>query len=144
MTRQLLAFARGTPLEPRQVEVNAHVTSLLDLIQTLVGASVHLSFQTDSTLQAIYADPTQLEQVLMNLCLNARDAMPTGGDLEISTQQIERSEGQHHAHPYLPPGSYVLLRIRDTGIGMDEQTQARLFEPFFTSKEGGQGTGLGL
>lgn len=80
----------------------------------------------------------------MNLCLNARDAMPTGGNLEISTQQMEIPEGGQHAEPYLPPGAYVMVRMRDTGIGMDAQTQARLFEPFFTTKEGGQGTGLGL
>lgn len=144
MTRQLLAFARGTPLEPRHIDVNAQITSLMDLVQTLVGASVHLSFHPDPALQAIYADPTQLDQVLMNLCLNARDAMPTGGSLEINTEQAEISENQYHMHPSLLRGSYVLVRVRDTGTGMDESTQARLFEPFFTTKTGGQGTGLGL
>ena len=144
MTRQLLAFARGTPLEPRHIEVNAQITSLLDLVQTLVGASIHLSFQPDPAVQAIYADPTQLDQMLMNLCLNARDAMPNGGSLEISTQQVEIPEGQPHVQPYLLAGTYVLVRVRDSGIGMDESTQARLFEPFFTTKEGGQGTRLGL
>ncbi len=144
MTRQLLAFARGSRLEPRHIQVNEHISSLLDLLQTLLGASIQVSFQADPTVQAIYADPTQLEQVLMNLCLNARDAMPTGGNLDISTQQFDITEGQQHLPPYLLPGAYVLMRIRDTGIGMDQQTQARLFEPFFTTKEPGQGTGLGL
>lgn len=144
MTRQLLAFARGTPLEPRHIKVNAHIASLLDLFQTLLGASVQVAFHPDSAVQAIYADPTQLEQVMMNLCLNARDAMPTGGSLEISTQQVDITEGQQYHPPYLLPGTYVLIGIRDTGIGMDQQTQARLFEPFFTTKEPGQGTGLGL
>lgn len=144
MTRQLLAFARGAPLEPRRVNVNEQITALLDLFSTLLGAAVHLTFQPDPALKAVYADPTQVEQILMNLCLNARDAMLTGGNLEISTQQIEIQEGGQHAEPYLPPGDYVVVRIRDTGIGMDAPTQARLFEPFFTTKEGGQGTGLGL
>jgi signal transduction histidine kinase len=144
MTRQLLAFARGTPLEPRHVAVNEHISSLLDLFQTLLGASIQLAFDGDPATQVIYADPTQLEQVLMNLCLNARDAMPEGGSLEIATQPIEIGAGQQHAPPYLLPGSYVLIRVRDSGIGMDEQTQEHLFEPFFTTKETGQGTGLGL
>lgn len=144
MTRQLLAFARGTALEPRQVDVNERIAALLDFFRTLVGASVQLVFHADPALKGVYADPTQLEQVLMNLCLNARDAMPTGGNLEISTHQVEIKPGEQHVEPHLPPGSYVLIRIRDTGIGMDEQVQARLFEPFFTTKEVGQGTGLGL
>lgn len=144
ITRQLLAFARGTPLEPMHVAINEHITSLLDLLQTLVGSGVQLDFHPDTAVQAIYADPTQLEQVLVNLCLNARDAMPAGGSLEISTRQIIIAEGQQHTQPYLLPGAYVLVSIRDTGIGMDEQTQARLFEPFFTTKEVGKGTGLGL
>ena len=144
VTRQLLAFARGTPLEPRRIELNAHIASLLDLFRTLMGSSIELSFHADADVQAIYADPTQLEQVLMNLCVNARDAMPNGGSLEISTQRVEIGEGQRHGAPYILPGVYALVRVRDTGVGMDEQIQARLFEPFFTTKEVGRGTGLGL
>jgi two-component system cell cycle sensor histidine kinase/response regulator CckA len=144
VTRKLLAFARGTPIEPQHIFVNERITALLDLIRTLVGPSIQVTFHADPDVQAIYADPTQLEQVLMNLCLNARDAMPTGGSLEISTQRVEISDGQHHGPPYLPPGVYTLIRVRDTGAGMDEQTQAHLFEPFFTTKDVGQGTGLGL
>lgn len=144
MTRQLLAFARGTPMEPRYVDLNEQIASLLDLFRTLLGASVQLVFHADPALKAVYADPTQLEQVLVNLCMNARDAMPAGGNLEITTQQVEIAQGGQHVQPYLPPGSYVLVRISDTGSGMDEQVQARLFEPFFTTKEVGQGTGLGL
>ena len=144
MTSQLLAFARGTPLEPKQVDVNERIAALLDFCRTLVGTSVQLVFQADPALKAVYADPTQLEQVLINLCLNARDAMPTGGNLEISTHQVEIKPGEQHAEPHLPPGSYVLIRVRDTGGGMDEQIQSRLFEPFFTTKEVSQGTGLGL
>ena len=144
MTRQLVAFARGTPLEPQHVDVNAQIASLLDLVRTLVGAAIQVDFHPDPAVQAIEADPTQLEQVLMNLCLNARDAMPTGGSLELSTEHVEIQPGEQHRAPFLLPGIYVLARIRDTGIGMDEATQARLFEPFFTTKEPGQGTGLGL
>lgn len=144
LTRQLLAFARGTPLESSHVEVNEHITSLLDLLRTVLGANIRITFDADPNVQAVYADPTQLEQVLVNLCLNARDAMPNGGSLEICTQKLQVAEGQQHVPPYLLPGAYVLVRVRDTGIGMDEQTQARLFEPFFTTKDVGQGTGLGL
>ncbi|HEY6411062.1 MAG TPA: response regulator [Ktedonobacteraceae bacterium] len=144
MTRQLLAFARGTPMEPRYVDLNEQIASLLDLVRTLLGASVQLVFHADPALKAVYADPTQLEQVLVNLCMNARDAMPAGGNLEITTQQVEIAQGGQHVQPYLLPGSYILLRISDTGSGMDEQLQARVFEPFFTTKEVGQGTGLGL
>lgn len=144
VTRQLLAFARGTALEPRRIMLNEHIASLLDLFKTLMGSSIELSFHADPDVQAIYADPTQLEQVLMNLCVNARDAMPNGGSLEISTRRVEIGAGQRHGPPYLLPGAYALVRVRDTGIGMDEQTQARLFEPFFTTKDVGKGTGLGL
>ena len=144
MTRQLLAFARGTPLEPRHVEVNALIPAVLDLLRTVVGTSIQVTFSPDPAAPPIFADPTQLEQVLMNLCLNARDAMPAGGSLEITTQQVEIGEGKQHQPPYLLPSSYVLVRVRDSGIGMSEQTKARLFEPFFSTKEAGQGTGLGL
>jgi signal transduction histidine kinase len=144
VTRQLLAFARGAPLEPQHIAVNEHIASLVDLLRTLMGASIQLTFHGDPEVQSIHGDPTQLEQVLMNLCLNARDAMPAGGSLAISTRKIEIGEVERHKPPYLLPGTYVLIRVQDTGIGMDEQTQARLFEPFFTTKDLGQGTGLGL
>jgi signal transduction histidine kinase/ActR/RegA family two-component response regulator len=144
MTRQLLAFARGTALEPRHVLVNEQIDSLVDFLQTLMGVDIQVTFRPDPAVCAIYADPTQLEQVLVNLCLNARDAMSGGGSLEISTRQVEITDGQQHVAPYLLPGTYVLVRIQDTGVGMDKQTLARLFEPFFTTKEIGKCTGLGL
>ena len=144
MTRQLLAFARGTPMEPTYLNVNEQLTSRLELLRTLLGTSIQLDFEADPHVRAIYADATQLEQVVVNLCLNARDAMPMGGNLKLVTRQIERTQGAQRTQPYLLPGSYVLLQVTDTGIGMDEQVQARLFEPFFTTKEVGQGTGLGL
>ncbi|GCE30407.1 hypothetical protein KDA_58910 [Dictyobacter alpinus] len=144
MIKQLLSFARGTPMEPQYLNVNAQITNHLDFLQTLLGTSVQLDFEADPDLRSIYADATQLEQILVNLCLNARDAMSMGGNLKLLTRQIEITQGSLPIHPYLPSGSYVLLQVSDTGIGMDERVQARLFEPFFTTKEVGQGTGLGL
>jgi len=144
MTRQLLAFARGTPMEPKYLNMNEQITNLLGFLQTLLGTSVQLDFEPDPALGATYADATQWEQVLVNLCLNARDAMPMGGNLKLVTQQVEIAPHTQHISPYLPAGSYVLVQVKDTGTGMDEQVQARLFEPFFTTKEVGQGTGLGL
>ena len=144
MTKQLLAFARGTPIEPTYLNVNEQITARLDFLRTLLGTSIQLDFEADSTVGAIYADATQWEQVLVNLCLNARDAMPMGGNLKLVTRQIEMAQGAQHIRPYLPSGSYVQVQVKDTGIGMDEHIQARLFEPFFTTKEVGQGTGLGL
>lgn len=144
MTRQLLAFARGTPMEPKHLNLNEQIAALLDFLRTLVGASVQLDFHADPAVKAVYADATQMEQVLVNLCLNACDAMPMGGNLDLITQHFEIARSSLHVQPYLLPGSYVLLQIKDTGVGMDEQVQARLFEPFFTTKEVGKGTGLGL
>lgn len=144
MTRQLLAFARGVPIEPKPLDLNQQIASHLDFLRTLVGSSVQLDFHPAPVLDTVNADATQLEQVLVNLCLNARDAMPMGGHLELATQQVEITHGSRHGPPYLSPGSYVLLRVKDNGIGMDEQVQARMFEPFFTTKDVGTGTGLGL
>ena len=144
MTRQLLAFARGTPMEPQYLKMNELITSRLALLRTLLGTSIQLDLEADLDVRAIYGDATQLEQVLVNLCLNARDAMPMGGNLKLLIRQVEVASGAEHVDPYLLPGSYVLLQIKDTGIGMDEHVQARLFEPFFTTKDVGQGTGLGL
>lgn len=144
MTRQLLAFARGTPMEPTYLNVNEHITTRLDFLRTLLGTSIQLDLEADPDVKAIFADATQWEQVLVNLCLNARDAMPMGGNLKLVTRQVEVAQGSQYVHPYLLPGSYVLVQVKDTGVGMDEQVQARLFEPFFTTKEVGQGTGLGL
>src|SRR5581483_10161490 len=131
-------------MEPQYLSVNELIESRLDFLRTLLGTSIQLLFEADPTLNMVFADATQLEQVLINLCLNARDAMPMGGKLELATQQVEIAHGSQRVQPYLAPGPYVLLQVKDTGIGMDEQVQARLFEPFFTTKEVGQGTGLGL
>ncbi len=142
MTRQLLSFARGTHLDPTQIFFDELFKSLQDFLQKLLGPTIDLHIQCDTGLQMVYADRTQIEQVLVNLCLNARDAMPNGGTLSIQGQNVELDASSLQTD--MPPGSYILLTIADTGVGMDEQVQTRLFEPFFTTKEVGQGTGLGL
>ncbi len=144
MTQQLLAFARGTPIEPKHINLNERIFALLNLLQIMMGTSVQIELHADPNLRTIYADATQIEQTLINLCLNARDAMPMGGNLELMTEQLEIAQGFQHGYPHLQPGSYVLVQVKDSGIGMDKQTQAQLFEPFFTTKEVGKGTGLGL
>ena len=136
LTRQLLAFTRQQVLEPKVLNLRAIVAGTEKLLQRLIGADVHLTTSLASDLGAVKADPGQLEQIIINLAVNARDAMPGGGRLSIEAANLEQVEGR--------PGRYVLLAVSDTGIGMDEQTKARIFEPFFTTKESGKGTGLGL
>ncbi|HEY0754423.1 MAG TPA: response regulator [Ktedonobacteraceae bacterium] len=144
MTRQLLSFARGTPLDPKQILFGELLDSLRDFLQNLVSQAIELHIEYEAGLEAVYADQTQIEQVLVNLCLNARDAMPEGGTLSIVACNISIDTLISGFPPEMLAGSYVLLTITDTGVGMDEQVQARLFEPFFTTKDVGQGTGLGL
>ncbi len=145
MTRQLLSFARGTPLDPRQVRLSQMLASLSDFLQKLLGPTIELHLHNSPDQHTVYADSTQLEQVLVNLCLNARDAMPTGGTLLIDVQNVTIDATSPSAQQLeVLAGPYVLLKVADTGIGMDERVQARLFEPFFTTKDVGVGTGLGL
>ncbi|HET8846798.1 MAG TPA: response regulator [Ktedonobacteraceae bacterium] len=144
MTKQLLSFARGTPLDPEQLLVSQMFTSLSDFLQKLMGPTIELHIESALDLHSVYADRTQIEQVLVNLCLNARDAMPEGGQLTISARNIVIDPLSPLSQTDMLAGPYVLLTITDTGIGMDEQIQARLFEPFFTTKDIGVGTGLGL
>ena len=144
MTQQLLGFARGTPMELKRLNLNEQISARLNLLRTLMGPNVQLAFHADPNLRYVYADATQLEQILINLCLNARDAMPMGGNLELTTEDIEITPDAQHSNSDLQPGSYSLVQVKDSGTGMDEQTQAHLFEPFFTTKEAGEGTGLGL
>jgi signal transduction histidine kinase len=110
----------------------------------VIGEQIEIRVLAAPDLNVTLVDPTQIEQVLMNLCLNARDAMPEGGQLIIETQNVEIEEEYSRTHPYAKQGSYVLLAVSDTGIGMDAATTERVFEPFFTTKEVGKGTGLGL
>jgi PAS domain S-box-containing protein len=133
LTRQLLAFGRRQPLRPRLVDLNALVLDLADMLRRLIGEDVELSLSLEPALDRVRADPGVLDQVVMNLVLNARDAMPGGGRVAIETANVGES-----SHPR------VSLCVRDTGVGMDEATRARIFEPYFTTKEPGRGTGLGL
>ena len=144
LTRQLLAFSRQQVLQPRVVDLNALVSELEKMLRRLLGEDVTLATVLAPTLGRVRADVGQLEQVIMNLAVNARDAMPTGGQLTIETGDVEFDGGYAAEHYPAPPGKYAMLAVSDTGTGMDPETQAHLFEPFFTTKEKGKGTGLGL
>ncbi|HEY3284350.1 MAG TPA: PAS domain S-box protein [Armatimonadota bacterium] len=144
LTGQLLAFGRKQVLEPRAVDLNLVVTDMARLLRSLVGESIDLTTKLDPHLRMAQVDPSQVEQVIMNLVVNARDAMPLGGRLEIRTQN-GRGEAERQDSPQgRPPGDHVLVSVSDTGHGMDEEVLAHIFEPFYTTKELGKGTGLGL
>ncbi len=144
LTRQLLAFSRMQVLQPRVMSLGTVVDEIGKLIPRLIGEDVELVIRTVSDLGAIRADASQMEQVIMNLAVNARDAMPGGGRLLIETSNAELDRAYSNTRPIVQPGNYVLLAVSDTGTGMDAETQAHIFEPFFTTKEQGKGTGLGL
>lgn len=144
LTRQLLAFARRQVLEPRNISLNQAVGEVLSLLENVIGKDVEIHTVLAADLEPTRADPTQVEQVLMNLCLNARDAMPRGGTLTIETRNVIVDETFCRRYPYALPGHYVLLTVTDSGTGMDADTLEHIFEPFFTTKEVGKGTGLGL
>jgi PAS domain S-box-containing protein len=144
LTKQLLAFSRMQVLQPRVMSLNGVVEDMGKLLPRLIGEDVELAIRTGPSLGAIRADASQMEQIIMNLAVNARDAMPTGGRLIIETSNAELDRTYNSTHPIIKPGRYVLLAVSDTGTGMDAHTQAHIFEPFFTTKEPGKGTGLGL
>ena len=144
LTRQLLAFARRQILEPRNVDLNQTSIETLSLLEKVIGSNIEIKANLAPDLAVVRADPTQVEQVLMNLCINARDAMPNGGSLIIDTSNITLDAAFCSLQPLARPGDYVMLAITDSGTGMDAATLDRIFEPFFTTKEMGKGTGLGL
>ncbi|MGZ3330879.1 MAG: PAS domain S-box protein [Gemmatimonadaceae bacterium] len=144
LTRQLLAFSRQQVMQPRVMSINAVVSDLEKLLRRLIGEDVNLVISLDPGVARINADPGQLEQVLMNLVVNARDAMPTGGKLTISTENARLSADSVAGALHAAVGDYVMLTVADTGTGMTAEVQRRLFDPFFTTKDQGRGTGLGL
>jgi PAS domain S-box-containing protein len=144
LTRQLLTFSRQQVLEPRPLDINAVVNDMRQLLHRLIGERIDLVTQLASNIGHVQADPGQMEQVIMNLVVNARDAMPNGGTLAIHTSSVVFDDADPHKQRGVARGRYVMLMICDTGMGMDAQTRARIFEPFFTTKAPGKGTGLGL
>ncbi|MBZ5644424.1 MAG: response regulator [Acidobacteriia bacterium] len=144
MTRQLLAFSRMQVLQPRVLDLNHVVAEMGKMLPRLIGEHIEYSFSPDSGLASVKADPGQIEQVILNLAVNARDAMPQGGKLCVVTKNVSIDAAEAAKRPPMTPGHFALLTVTDTGHGMDEATKAHIFEPFFTTKETGKGTGLGL
>ena len=143
LTRELLVFARRQTLQPRPMDLNGVMQGLASLLDKVIDKTIEIKV-TPSCLPPVKADAAQIEQVAMNLCLNARDAMPQGGLLTIETELVQLDESYRRFYPYVMPGCYAVLSVSDTGVGMDEETRERIFEPFFTTKERGKGTGMGL
>jgi len=144
LTRQLLAFSRRQLLQPKVLDPAEIVKSIVPMLRRLLGEHITLTAHLARALGRVQVDPTQLEQILVNLAVNARDAMPDGGQLTVELNNVELDETNRAAHAEVAPGPYVLLAVSDTGTGMDDGTKAHVFEPFFTTKEVGKGTGMGL
>jgi CheY-like chemotaxis protein len=144
LTKQLLAFSRKQVLQPRVLDLNTVVADMDKMLKRLIGEDIQLKTVLDATLGRVKADPNQIEQVILNLAVNARDAMPRGGKVTIETANAELTDEYARGHAAVRPGSFVMLVVSDTGEGIDEETRGHIFEPFFTTKESGKGTGMGL
>jgi signal transduction histidine kinase len=144
LTRQLLAFARKQTIAPKVLDLNDTVASMLKMLQRLIGENIHLVWMPGAGLGPVKVDPSQIDQILANLCVNARDAIAGTGKVTIETENATLDAAYAALHPECAPGDYVMLAVSDTGHGMEAKTRAHLFEPFFTTKELGKGTGLGL
>jgi CheY-like chemotaxis protein len=144
LTQDLLAFSRRKVLQPVVMDLNVAVDHIHPMLERLIGDDIQIDNALSDDLGTITADPNHIEQVLMNLAINARDAMPKGGRITFETSNVEIDEAYAQQHIPMNPGRYVMLSVRDTGTGMDLKTQAQIFDPFFTTKDFGKGTGLGL
>ena len=144
LTRQLLAFSRKQVLQPKTIDLNALTAGVMPMLRRLIGEHIEIVLMPGPDLGYVMADPGQVEQVIMNLVVNARDAMPDGGMVKIETANQDVPEPRLHAHGQVPPGLYVIVSVQDSGSGIDASTLTRIFDPFFTTKEAGKGTGLGL
>jgi two-component system, cell cycle sensor histidine kinase and response regulator CckA len=144
LTKQLLTFSRKQVIQPRELSLNTTVEGVTPMLRRLIGANIHLRSQLSPEIDAVRADPSQIEQVIVNLVVNARDAMPDGGKLTIETTGVLLDDSYARTHVDVAPGRYVMLAVSDTGHGMDASTLSQIFEPFFTTKPPGKGTGLGL
>jgi two-component system, cell cycle sensor histidine kinase and response regulator CckA len=144
LIRQLLTFSRQETIQPRVLNLNGAVESVAELLRPMIGEDIELRISLEKSLVNIQADPAQIDQIVMNLAVNARDAMQQGGIITLRTANVTLDRTYQETHRSIPPGNYVMLSVSDTGSGMDPQTRARVFEPFFTTKAPGKGTGLGL
>jgi two-component system, cell cycle sensor histidine kinase and response regulator CckA len=144
VTQQLLAFSRRQMIQPRIIDINAAIGQIEKMLRRLLGENIHLTLDLQENLPHIKADPNQVEQAVVNLAVNARDAMPVGGRIFVQTAEIHLDENYVRTHLGVKPGDYVMLAVTDTGQGMSAETRQRIFEPFFTTKERGKATGLGL
>jgi CheY-like chemotaxis protein len=144
LTQQLLAYSRKQVLRPEELDINELVANVTKMLRRLIHENIQLNTVLDPKIGWVKADPAQLEQVIINLAINARDSMPEGGKLTIETQDLVLDESYCKFRPEVIPGEYVMLAVTDTGCGIDEKNQKQIFEPFFTTKEPGRGTGLGL
>ncbi len=144
LVQRLLAFSRKQIVEPKVLNLNDHISEMHAMLVRLIGENIELQTLTADHPGSVKIDPGQLEQILVNLVVNSRDAMPDGGKITIETSNVDLDEGYFSRHPYVKPGKFVMMAVCDSGHGMTEEVKSQIFEPFFTTKEKKRGTGLGL